>query len=183
MRRRKRCRALRRLVYCRRALVVRHHPHARALLCSLPPPPCRIPLQGGDLSIRTVLVLGFANLIADGISMGVGDFLSSKAEFEYLVSERQRELWEFENYPEGERKEMVDILCKKGIDENDAKEVIATVSSTPHKDFFIDYMVRVVEAFCEPAAAGAPLRAPAPRRAPLVLMRRRHQFPPYLPCR
>ncbi|KAK9910612.1 hypothetical protein M0R45_034568 [Rubus argutus] len=31
-------------------------------------------------SSADVLVLGFANLVADGISMGVGDFLSSSSE-------------------------------------------------------------------------------------------------------
>ncbi len=35
---------------------------------------------GARFSIKVLLVLGFANLIADGFSMGVGSYLSSKSE-------------------------------------------------------------------------------------------------------
>lgn len=65
--------------------------------------------KGGSLSTEVILTLGFANLIADAISMGLGDFLSSKAEYDHLVAEKKREAWEFENYPEGECKEMVEV--------------------------------------------------------------------------
>lgn len=41
--------------------------------------------------------------------MGVGEFLSSKAENEWILSEREREKWEVQNYPEGEVQEMIDI--------------------------------------------------------------------------
>ena len=45
--------------------------------------------SNSHVNIRT----GFAKLVADGISMGYGDFLSSKAELEYAKTERERELW------------------------------------------------------------------------------------------
>ena len=35
---------------------------------------------GGELDMRVIIILGFANLLADGISMAVGDYLSSKSE-------------------------------------------------------------------------------------------------------
>ena len=56
---------------------------------------------GGRLPPEVVLVLGFSNIIADALSMGVGEFLSSKANNEWILSERQRENWEMENFPEG----------------------------------------------------------------------------------
>jgi len=37
---------------------------------------------GADLSAGIVLILGISNMLADGFSMGVGSFLSSKAEVE-----------------------------------------------------------------------------------------------------
>ena len=37
-------------------------------------------VAGAALSPAVVLILGFANLIADGLSMAIGDFLSTKAE-------------------------------------------------------------------------------------------------------
>jgi len=66
-------------------------------------------VAGANLSASVVLILGVANLIADGISMAFGDFLSTKAENEYMSAERARETWETRNYPEGEKREMVDV--------------------------------------------------------------------------
>jgi len=37
---------------------------------------------GGGLSVEVVLIMGFSSLVADALSMGVGDALSSKAEGE-----------------------------------------------------------------------------------------------------
>ena len=36
-------------------------------------------VSGGDLSSGTVLIVGVANLVADGLSMGVGNYLSIRA--------------------------------------------------------------------------------------------------------
>lgn len=96
---------------------------------------------GGSLPIQIVITLGFANLIADAISMGMGDTISSRAEAMYLRDEKKREIWELENYPEGERAEMVDILVTKGFDHGDAKEIIDIMSQEKHKEFFVDYMM------------------------------------------
>jgi len=38
--------------------------------------------------------------------MGVGEFLSSKAENEWILNERRREQWELESYPAGEIREV-----------------------------------------------------------------------------
>jgi hypothetical protein len=44
--------------------------------------------------------------LADGLSMGFGDYLSSQAEFEYTRAEHKREKWELDNYPEAGRYEL-----------------------------------------------------------------------------
>ena len=43
-------------------------------------------VAGASLAVRVVIILGSANLLADGISMAVGDYLSTKSENEYNVS-------------------------------------------------------------------------------------------------
>lgn len=94
---------------------------------------------GGSLSTPVVLILGFSNIFADALSMGVGEFLSSKAENEWILSERERENWEMENYPEGEIREMVDIYVTRGMEQEDAEAVIKTMAK--YKDFFVDVMM------------------------------------------
>ncbi|KAL7485268.1 hypothetical protein ACHAW6_010874 [Cyclotella cf. meneghiniana] len=94
---------------------------------------------GGKMPVPVVLVLGFSNIFADALAMGVGEFLSSKAENEWILSERRRENWEMENYPEGEIREMIDIYIERGMSVEDATMVIHTMAK--YKDFFVDIMM------------------------------------------
>lgn len=68
--------------------------------------------------------MGVANLLGDGISMGIGAFLSIKSEREYLLKERERESWEAENYPEGEKRELIAIYKKQGYPKEDAEKLV-----------------------------------------------------------
>jgi VIT1/CCC1 family predicted Fe2+/Mn2+ transporter len=96
-------------------------------------------VAGASLSVGIVLILGFANLFADGLSMAIGDYLSTKSEREYQLAERKREQWETENYPDGEKKELVELYTDKGISEGDAKKIVAIMSK--HKKAWIDIMM------------------------------------------
>lgn len=96
-------------------------------------------VMGASLSSGIIIIMGFANLLGDGISMAIGDYLSSKAENEYAKSERERESWEVENYPEGEKKEMLEIYKSKGINEEDAEKVVSVISK--HKEAWVDLMM------------------------------------------
>lgn len=44
---------------------------------------------GARFDTKIILVLGFANLIADGFSMGVGSYLSTKSEQELMVKRKE----------------------------------------------------------------------------------------------
>lgn len=94
---------------------------------------------GGGLPVDTILILGFSSVVADAISMGVGDALSTKSENEYILAERAREMWEMENNPEGEKEEMVDIYVSKGLPRKDAESVINIMAK--QKEFFVDVMM------------------------------------------
>jgi VIT1/CCC1 family predicted Fe2+/Mn2+ transporter len=48
-------------------------------------------VTGGDLSRRAVLIVGVANLLADGLSMGVGNYLSIRAHESALAAEARPE--------------------------------------------------------------------------------------------
>jgi VIT1/CCC1 family predicted Fe2+/Mn2+ transporter len=94
---------------------------------------------GGNMPVPVVIVLGFSNILADALAMGVGEFLSSKAENEWILRERAREKWEMENYPEGEIREMIDIYEGRGMTREDATTVIETMAK--YTEFFVDVMM------------------------------------------
>lgn len=96
-------------------------------------------VTGAALSSGIVLILGFANLIADGISMAVGDYLSTKAEKEYAHRERERERWEVDHYPEGEKQETVELYMAKGMSEKDARGITNILSK--YKKAWVDMMM------------------------------------------
>ena len=48
-------------------------------------------VTGGALSARTVLIVGIANLLADGLSMGVGNYLSIRSHESALAAESRPE--------------------------------------------------------------------------------------------
>jgi VIT1/CCC1 family predicted Fe2+/Mn2+ transporter len=96
-------------------------------------------VAGASLSAGVVLIMGFANLIADGISMAVGDYLSTKSENEYNAMERKREAWEVEHYPEGEKQEMAELYTAKGMAEEDAHRVVDILSR--NKQVWVDVMM------------------------------------------
>jgi DNA damage-binding protein 1 len=54
--------------------------------------------------------MGLANLIADAISMGLGDALSEKAEMDMVEREWQRENWEMDSNPAGEVRRRKTVL-------------------------------------------------------------------------
>lgn len=96
-------------------------------------------VAGASLNGGIVLIMGFANLIADGLSMAIGDYLSTKAEIEYQQLERERESWEVEHYPEGEKQEMIELYKAKGLSEEDAIKITDILSK--NKDTWISVMM------------------------------------------
>jgi VIT1/CCC1 family predicted Fe2+/Mn2+ transporter len=81
-------------------------------------------VAGSQLGTPVILILGLANLFADGFSMATGAYLSSKSEHEYYERERQREAYEVEHFPEGEIMEMIEVYRSQGYSEEEAKTLI-----------------------------------------------------------
>jgi VIT1/CCC1 family predicted Fe2+/Mn2+ transporter len=70
---------------------------------------------GANLDTGILIILGFANLLADGFSMSVGAYLSAKSERDNYDKHEKIEYWEIENLPEVEREEIADIYRDKGF--------------------------------------------------------------------
>ena len=84
-------------------------------------------VTGASLSPSIVLILGFANLLADGLSMAVGNYLAAKTRLEYIERARRREEWEIDNLVEQEKQEIRDIYAKKGFKEELLEEIVRVI--------------------------------------------------------
>lgn len=71
-----------------------------------------------------VLVLGLANLVADGISMGFGDFVSSSTEKDVAAKERLVTEWEVTNHLRLQQQELLQqYQARFGMNVEDATMV------------------------------------------------------------
>ncbi len=61
---------------------------------------------GAGMDASVVIILGFANLIADGFSMSVGSYFSTKTENDNYERHKTLEYWEIENLREKEIEEI-----------------------------------------------------------------------------
>lgn len=95
---------------------------------------------GASLSPSIVLILGFANLLADGFSMAVGNYLSAKAQREQIEKARKREEWEIDNLVEQEKQEIRDIYTEKGFKEELLDEIVRVITS--RRKVWVDTMMR-----------------------------------------
>ena len=95
---------------------------------------------GANLDSSVVIILGFANLIADGFSMSVGNYLSKKTERELYQKHEKTEYWEIENMPEVEREEVREIYRAKGFEGELLEQVVAKI--TEDKDRWVAAMMK-----------------------------------------
>ena len=88
---------------------------------------------GAGLDSAVIIILGFANLLADGFAMSVGAYLSSKSNKDNYDKHRQIELWEVENMPESEREEIRDIYRAKGFSGDLLEQVVQVITSDKNR--------------------------------------------------
>ena len=88
-------------------------------------------VAGAGLSSRIVLIMGFANLLADGISMAAGNFSGTKSEREEADRLLEVEYRHIALVPEGEREEIRQIFAAKGFEGADLERVVEVICSNP----------------------------------------------------
>ena len=84
---------------------------------------------GADLSPAIVLVIGMANILADGFSMAASNFLGTRTEHEELSHLEAIEHRHIERDPEGEREEVRQIFAEKGFQGQDLSRVVELITS------------------------------------------------------
>lgn len=95
---------------------------------------------GADLAHYIVIILGVANLIADGLSMGIGNFLSLRAERDNYNRLYEEEKEEVREIPEIEREEIMEMFSSKGFEGEELQRVVDKITSDEH--VWIDTMMR-----------------------------------------
>jgi VIT1/CCC1 family predicted Fe2+/Mn2+ transporter len=78
-----------------------------------------------------VLVFGLANLFADAVSMGLGEFLSTRSQRDLYMAQRQVELRELRENPEQEREEILSMLTERGLSDADAETASHLLMKSP----------------------------------------------------
>jgi len=84
---------------------------------------------GARLSPWIILVMGFANLFADGFSMAASNFLGTKAEHEDLQRLEAVEYRHVDLDPGGEREEVRQIFRSKGFAGEDLTRLVDLITS------------------------------------------------------
>jgi VIT1/CCC1 family predicted Fe2+/Mn2+ transporter len=110
---------------------------------------------GANLSPGVVLILGIANLLADGLSMAAANYTGTKAEVDEYKQLRRMEERHVALAPDGEREEIRQIFQAKGF-KGAALETAVDVI-TARRERWIDTMM--AEEHGMPAVIRSPLRA------------------------
>lgn len=115
-------------------------------------------VSGGGLSSGVAILLGAANLLADGFSMAVGNYQRAKSDREYVELARREEEKHIEVIPAGEREEIRQIFEKKGFQDPVLSQVVEVITSD--KKLWVDTMVT--------EELGLPLEGQNPARAGFI---------------
>jgi vacuolar iron transporter family protein len=71
--------------------------------------------------------------VADGFSMATGAYLSTKSEHEYYRKEWEREAYEVEHFPDGERAELQEVYVSRGYTDEEARQLVDIQSRQPDR--------------------------------------------------
>jgi len=107
---------------------------------------------GAGLSSGVAIVLGLANVFADGLSMAAGNFLKARADEQTVDRFRKMEEHHIDKVPDAEREEIRQIFAGKGFDGEMLEEVVKVI--TQDRKRWVDTMLT--------EEWGLPLETPRP---------------------
>jgi VIT1/CCC1 family predicted Fe2+/Mn2+ transporter len=110
---------------------------------------------GAELSPGVVLILGFANLLADGFSMAASNYSGTKAEVDDYRRLEAIERQHIAVSPEGERAEVREIYAAKGFEGRDLERAVRVITADEGR--WVDTMLS--EEYGLPAVARSPIKS------------------------
>jgi VIT1/CCC1 family predicted Fe2+/Mn2+ transporter len=120
---------------------------------------------GAELTNRVVLILGLANVVADGFSMAASNYSGTKAEVDEKAHLQAVEERHIETVPDGEREEIRQIFRGKGFQGPDLERAVDVITADTRR--WVDTMLS--EEYGLPRAERSPLRAAASTFAAFML--------------
>lgn len=113
---------------------------------------------GANLPNGVAVILGFANLAADGFSMAASNYQRAKSDNEWMDKARRSEEQHIDTVPEGEREEVRQIFAAKGFSGEQLEQAVQVITRDRRR--WVDTMVT--------DELGLRLAYPNPLRAALV---------------
>ncbi len=83
---------------------------------------------GAGFSANVAVILGFANLLADGFSMGISNYEAVNAQHEFVDDLKRMEETHIDEVPEGEREEIRQIFQRKGFSGETLAAIVQTIT-------------------------------------------------------
>jgi len=106
----------------------------------------------GQIGTLAVLVFGLANLFADGVSMGLGEFLLGRSHRDLFTHKRKGEIAALRSDPKAVHKDLSAILQGRGLPQDDADEV-ATTGFIRNPEFTADLKMAYSYKMADPESA------------------------------
>jgi VIT1/CCC1 family predicted Fe2+/Mn2+ transporter len=88
---------------------------------------------GGGAAPNTIIVAGFAGLVAGAISMALGEYTSVRTQTEQVAAEVAKERHELEHNPEVETDELAHMWMARGLPADLAHQVAKAVHTNPEE--------------------------------------------------
>jgi len=110
-------------------------------------------LSGAVQSNFIVFLAGVAEMLAGGIAMGLGGYLSERSHAEIYRKEHEREHYEIERVPEQEKREVRDIWKARGYKGEELEQLVEAVIKDRQR--WVDFMMREELGLIEPAVGAA----------------------------
>ncbi len=115
-------------------------------------------VAGAGMSTTVAVILGLANVFADGFSMAVGNYLKTRSDREMVDRYRQIEERHIVEAPDGEREEIRQIFASKGFEGELLEQIVDVITSDRGR--WVDTMLT--------EEWGLQIDSPSPTRAGLV---------------
>ncbi|MEA3203422.1 MAG: vacuolar iron transporter family protein [Thermoplasmata archaeon] len=97
-------------------------------------------LAGAGFGPHSVAVAGLAAILAGALSMGLGEYVSTKSQSQYYAAEARREREHIRKYPQLEREELRQMLAEKSYPPGMIDDLVDHLAG--QEDRFVDFMMR-----------------------------------------